>query len=238
MNPNKIYFRSIPSTNLYIKENLEKLNHGDVVITKNQTNGYGRFHREWFSNQDEGIAFSILLKSQFGYEELGKVCIITAVSIINILEKYSKNLSIKWPNDILLNSKKLCGILIETMLCSHSLAIIIGIGININNKKFPIDLSKKATSLCLENNEVYEIDKICSDIIEEIYNNINNQDETYAIIFNKYKEKSVIINKEIIYNNKKYIAHEIDYNGSLVLINDNNERIVIESGEISLTNEY
>ncbi|SHH22588.1 biotin--[acetyl-CoA-carboxylase] ligase [Thermosipho atlanticus] len=133
------------STNDYLKKNYENFINGTVVVAIEQINGKGRKGRTWYSPKG-GLWFSILLKpkkniSPHFFTKL------SSITIIKILKKYKVDAQIKWPNDIYVNNKKLAGILTESEYKnSKLLALIVGIGININNE-IPNELKDIAVSL-------------------------------------------------------------------------------------------
>lgn len=148
---NIFYFRSISSTNTYAKNIAEKnFKEGTVVIAEIQTHGRGRKNRVWFSPSG-GLWFSIILRPKVQPQKSIFVTMIASISVAQAIEKITGiKPVIKWPNDILINRKKVCGILTEfdtkKDIINYS---IVGIGINVNNK-----LNKKinqiATSLSIE----------------------------------------------------------------------------------------
>ena len=108
-----INFPTLSSTNQYLKENYKKYDEFVVVTTDNQTNGKGRMDRVWNSSKDD-LIFSILLKPKFDSSKIPLISLIMGASLCNVINKY-QNCSIKWPNDIIINDKKIAGILVEAI---------------------------------------------------------------------------------------------------------------------------
>ena len=144
-----IYFEEIDSTQKYIKNNISNLENGTVVITDFQKNGVGTHDRKWYSSKGENLTFSILLYPNCKVKKLEGLTKKIAEDFVEILkELYDINLKIKEPNDLILNNKKVCGILTETSLKGEKVEnLIIGIGLNINQEKFPEEIKETATSL-------------------------------------------------------------------------------------------
>ncbi|MBT4440429.1 MAG: biotin--[acetyl-CoA-carboxylase] ligase [Elusimicrobiaceae bacterium] len=142
-----IFFKKLDSTNTYSKENHSSLKHKDVIIAETQTKGRGRYQRTWVSNKG-GLYFSIVLKPKvFSRKNIPNLTQSISVAICKAIEKYSIKPQIKWPNDILVNNKKACGILSETVFENNKLkAIILGVGINIEQKNLN-KIEKPAISL-------------------------------------------------------------------------------------------
>ena len=142
-------FEELDSTNKYVLENYENLNDLDVVYTLKQTNGRGRLGRSWECN--ESIAMSIVLKDKLSFD-LGLVSFVAASALYNVTSKYTNAVSIKWPNDIMVNDQKICGILCQSKIIIKVECLVVGIGFNTNNESFDGDLKEKATSLYILNN--------------------------------------------------------------------------------------
>lgn len=230
-----IRINSIPSTNLFLKENYDDFNEYTVLVCEKQSHGRGRMGRLWFSSEDN-IALSILLKPNNDVN-ISNISLVVGASVFNTLNRYVK-CSIKWPNDILVNDKKICGILLEAISSNEIEALIVGIGINVNQIEFDNEIKNKATSLKLELNK--DIDK------DEIINNlINDFDELYTDFLNKGNEYMQIIrnnfylrDKEGFINNQEKVKIiDIDDDGKLIVLK--NEKIEkLNSGEIILEQFY
>lgn len=133
---------------------LENAPEGTVVIADEQTGGRGRMEREWYSPKNTGVWMSIILRPEIPLPKTPQLTLLTAVAIVQAIEDCTElQADIKWPNDILLNGKKVTGILTELQAESDRVhAVIIGIGMNINQKEsdFPPELESIATSLSIE----------------------------------------------------------------------------------------
>lgn len=125
---------------------------GSVVYTEQQSAGRGRLQRNWISDHGKNLTFSVVIKNDFPISRLGLAVIGTAVSVGNTLRTlYGLDPVIRWPNDVLLNGKKCCGILFETEHSNgHVPHIIAGVGINVNQKEFPGDFRTEPTSIANE----------------------------------------------------------------------------------------
>ena len=113
---NKLHLNKIDSTNNYLKQNYKNLEDYTFVSADLQTNGKGRNEREWKSENGKNLLFSLLLLDKPLFKLYKDISIITAYSIIEALSKIGiKGLSLKWPNDVYVNGKKICGILLESI---------------------------------------------------------------------------------------------------------------------------
>ena len=130
---NILHFETLDSTQTYLKEHFNELNDKTVVVTDEQTAGRGRFDRRWIS-QPGGLYFSILLKptkTQF----LANLTQLLALCVCQAAEKYAIQPNLKWPNDVQVAGKKLCGILSEALTQNGQIAgLVIGAGVNVAQK--------------------------------------------------------------------------------------------------------
>jgi BirA family biotin operon repressor/biotin-[acetyl-CoA-carboxylase] ligase len=147
--PQILRFDSLPSTNLEAaRRAVEGAPEGVCVVAAEQTAGRGRHQRQWISPKDAGLYFSIILRPQFEQSGWPLLTLMTAIAVHDaLLEVCSLETDIKWPNDILVNEKKLCGILAETVETSLGRAVVVGIGINLTSKSFAPDLNGVASSV-------------------------------------------------------------------------------------------
>lgn len=125
---------------------------GTIVIAEEQTSGRGRLNREWYSAKYTGVWMSIILRPNLLPQKAPQLTLITAVAVVQAIEEITPLLpQIKWPNDILINGKKITGILTELQAESDQInSVIIGIGMNVNQESFPRELESIATSLLIE----------------------------------------------------------------------------------------
>ena len=148
------YYESVDSTNDRIKERAHQgADQGLVISAGTQTAGNGRIGRKWESPTQDSISTSILLRpEELPIQSVATITIIAAMAVRAALEK-SCDLQpvIKWPNDIVIDGKKICGILTEMeMKDSKVWYVTCGIGVNVHNRDFPEDIAFKATSVDLE----------------------------------------------------------------------------------------
>ncbi len=169
---NAIYFETIDSTQNEIWRLYEDktIPSGTLVMADYQTNGKGTHGRKWYTDQANNIAFSFLIRMDKNIRELDGLTIKVAEVIVEIFkEKYGINLDIKEPNDLILNGKKLGGILTETKVIAERVkALVIGIGINIRQEEFADEIIDIATSIKKETGK--EIDT--KEFITEFCNKI------------------------------------------------------------------
>lgn len=236
MKLNVIEFESIPSTNQYLKENYHTLPNCSLCVSHKQTRGRGRLNRVW-QDGDGSALFSLLIKENL--EDVTFIPLIAAYCTLRVLSRYVDKIQVKWPNDIIFNSKKLAGILVEAVTTDKIEAVIVGIGININNKDFDSEISQIATSIYLETKKYISIKEIISSISYEIIETITNPDK--AKIISMLNHKLWIKDKVVsfVYNNETLTGkvEKINDDGSLKIICDDCE-ISVVSGEVTLHDIY
>lgn len=150
-----LYFTDIESTNNFAKLIAQEADEGTIVIAETQKKGRGRLGRNWQSPKGT-INISIILKPNISLDNAARITLITGLAVTNVIRSYGLDARIKWPNDILINNKKICGILTEVNAEMEKIQfVIIGIGINANVdlNDFPAGIKEKATSLKDELNE-------------------------------------------------------------------------------------
>lgn len=149
MNFTILRFDSIDSTNTEaLNQAKNGAEEGLCVIAEQQTHGRGRHGRTWISEKNAGLYFSIVLRPKIENKFLPLVTLMSAVAVYETLKTlYGISPDIKWANDIHVNEKKICGILAEMSETKTNLAIVVGIGINLNSNNFPPELTGIATSI-------------------------------------------------------------------------------------------
>ena len=148
MNFTILRFDSIDSTNT---EALRQARHGAdeglCVVARQQTAGRGRLGRVWISPEGAGLYFSVVLRPKIEMQYLPLITLMSGVAVYDVLAEFGLQPDIKWVNDVLVNDKKICGILAETTDSDKGLAVVVGMGINLKSSNFPPEIADTATSL-------------------------------------------------------------------------------------------
>lgn len=230
-------FDSIDSTNKYLKSKINEKNYGTIVISNEQTNGYGKNDRQFISNKDTGIYMSILINPNCLIEESLKITILTSVAVLSAIKSICNlDVKLKWVNDIILNDLKVGGILCESQINLNNNIIdnmIVGIGINVKEFDFPPSLKNIATSI--ENNTNIKISR--NELISEIINFFDLYFIDNKNYLNLYKENSYVLGKDItvIQNDRQFFAKAIDIEDNGALIVQEQEKIIkLISSDISI----
>ena len=134
---NIIRLKEVGSTNTYLKENSELLKqHGLVVIAEMQSSGRGRAGRKFVSLPQKNVTFSVVLHPGLVLGEVQIFSLMAGIVVARVLEKFISGIRLKWPNDVLVNGKKICGILLETITIPEQNSPVLILGIGLNNKGF------------------------------------------------------------------------------------------------------
>lgn len=232
-----VYLEETDSTNSLAKREKD-YPHGTVFVAGKQTNGRGRSGRVWESCDENALYMSILLKPQITPDKISSITLVFGLAVFNALKGYA-DVGIKWPNDIILDDKKIAGILCEMSGNEEKVDYVVcGVGVNINNASFSDEINNIAISLKLKNGKEYEITEIAAEILNEfdlLYEEFLKKKLDNILI--KYKNNCITLLKDVkvIMNNQEFDAYAFDITdagGLLVRIGD--EEKVIVSGEASI----
>lgn len=233
-----VYIQQVDSTNSYLLNNKDLKIHGTVVLAEEQTKGRGRMNRDWQSQPEQNLTFSILLRKVDGKKinivNLG-ASLVVAQAIENL---YQLNTSLKWPNDVLIDNKKTAGILLESTSKSNELdRVVVGIGINVNQTNFAGKYLIEPTSVRKEFKNRVSREKLLSEVLNLFEEALYKIDENPEEVLEDWKERCKMIGGKIKVESTKEtkygIFEDIDNEGFLLL--KNNDRVErIHFGDVSL----
>jgi BirA family transcriptional regulator, biotin operon repressor / biotin---[acetyl-CoA-carboxylase] ligase len=168
MKPTILRFDVIDSTNLEaMRQAKAGAPEGLCLVARQQTHGRGRQDRSWHSPSDAGLYFSILLRPRIEISKWPLISLISALAVSDALMSTSNlGTDIKWPNDVCVGERKLCGVLAETVESSTGSAAIVGIGINLQGQAFPDELKEAATSVEAETGSKPDLESILAAVIK------------------------------------------------------------------------
>jgi BirA family transcriptional regulator, biotin operon repressor / biotin---[acetyl-CoA-carboxylase] ligase len=235
---NQLYFfLSLPSTNdeaLRMARN--NANHGTIIVSKIQTKGRGRGSNIWFS-EPGGLYLSIILRPNLNYEQSLPLALVVGLSVAQAIESIADlKVTTRWVNDLMIDNKKVGGILLETESETDSPAFFIaGIGVNVNQTSFPTDES--ITSLRLKTNNKFSRWEIIKAIVKELGKNYQLfLKQRFSALREEYKSRCSILNQTItlVVGAEKFKgkAIDIDEDGKLVLLTIQNEIRKFQTGHI------
>lgn len=216
-----------------------------ILIAKEQTNGHGRLGRKWESEEGVGLYMSILLRPDFEPDKAPLLSLITGLAIKDAIEKVTGlTPKIKWPNDLVLNKKKVAGILTTSNIESEELKFsVVGLGVNMFQKLFPEELQDKATSLLMEG-ACFSAETLSKSIAEtfECYYNKFLKEKSFEGFIKEYE--AALINKDervkIIDGDNTYeaVALGVAKDGALKIKKDDGTIENIKCGEVSVRGLY
>lgn len=235
-----IYLNEIDSTNVYADRLCR--NGGEIplaVVADFQTKGSGRMGRSFHSPKGTGIYMTYILDTE-NVETLNLITTSAGLAVAEVLEEYcSLVYSIKWPNDILLSSGKVCGILTRLITEEGKIKFaLIGIGINVSGKKedFPEEIKDIATTLEEETKTIFDKNFLTEKIIENLDEIFINKKYTEKQIVENVKKRSAMLGKNVFVKseNREFFSVDISSDGGLV-VRDGEETKVIHSGEVEFS---
>lgn len=206
-------------------DHYQEHDHLTIVSASQQFQGMGRMGRSWYGS-DQSLMCSILLKEDFEDLNISLLPLLMAQSCHKVLSTYHQGIMIKWPNDLMINDKKLAGILVKAkMMDQNILAIVLGLGININQSIFDGELKSIATSMSIETNKTYDIYQLTTDIFNQFnvdLKALNKHSDQLIDYVNQYaylKNQSV----RFTYDNHLHIgiASHVNRDGKLMIHSDN-----------------
>jgi len=239
---NIIFLKSVDSTNAYAKEMGKEGMQEAVVLAEEQTRGRGRLGRMWHSPKGSGIWMSILLRPDFSPEYASQITQLTGLAVSESIRNIAGiDAFIKWPNDIIINQKKVSGILTEMVAEMDKIDyLVIGIGINVNTEYFPEDIIKIATSLKKEAGIKIDRNLLVAEILNrfEKYYMEFLKEKSLGFVIDKLKELSCTIGERIIITKMEEVleamAVDLDIYGNLIIRRDDGMEERIASGEVSV----
>lgn len=242
------YFSKIDSTNQYAKKlGEEGAPDGTIVIADEQTKGKGRSGRHWVTPPGSAIAFTILLRPKLPPASISMVTLVKGLAVCNaIRELYHLPVGIKWPNDVVIDGRKICGILTEMSAEVDGVHyIVIGTGINTNVDSFPDEIKDVATSLKIQLGRPVDRAEVLVRVIEffEEYYEKFEEDGDLRRLQDTYNEELLNMNEGVRVLDPKGeytgVALGIDPEGQLLVKRDDTGEIVkVWSGEVSVRGIY
>lgn len=242
LSPQILRFASLPSTNLEaMKQAGDGAAEGLCVVAGEQTAGRGRRQREWVSPPGAGLYFSIVLRPEFEQSRWPLLTLMAAIAVHDaLLAECHLETDIKWPNDILVDEKKLCGILAETVDTASGRAVVVGIGINLTHSAFPPELEPIATSVETATGAKPELANILEALVNTLVTHYEVLNETYgnAQIVRSWCMRSSYCQGKLVRvtdGDETFLGttRGLERDGALRVETDNGEIKVLRAGDVS-----
>lgn len=240
--PQILRFDSLPSTNLEAaRRAIDGAVEGVCVVAREQTAGRGRLQRNWLSPKDAGLYFSIILRPEFDQVAWPLLTLMAGVAVHDaLLDSCGLVTDIKWPNDILANDRKLCGILAETVETPIGRAVVVGIGINLTTKSFPSELDRFATSIEAATGKTPNLEAVLNSLIRAFsgnYQALHQQTGPEEIIarwsaHSSYGEGKLI---QVTHSNETFAGRTrgLERDGALRVETDAGEIQIVRAGDVT-----
>ena len=257
-------FESVASTNdVAIRMADERAPEGTVVIAGEQTAGKGRLGRSWSSPAGEGLYLSAILRPDLPFDQVWQTGFVASVAAAEAIGEVSGlPAQIKWPNDILLSGRKVCGILVEARKSAASsqqpavspqsairnpksqipnlrCPIVVGIGVNVNNSSFPAEIAQKATSVALEVGHPIKLQKVEEAVLSRLHTRYTQHlSEGFAPILEAWKNLDCTIGRHVVVladdGTVEGTAVGVDSSGDLVVEREDGVSVRLAAGEVTL----
>ena len=236
-----IQLEEVDSTNSYGKKRIDEFEDKTAIITKKQTSGRGRLNRSWVDLGEENLFLSIILKPSETFNEIyPNLTQYLSVTLCKVIESYGIQTQIKWPNDVLIDGKKIAGILSETVMQGQKLkGIVLGVGVNLNSNQEKIDAipNKIATSLNIETQKAIDLKEFLNKLLTEFFENYDEFLQSgFLQIKDDYIKRNCFLGKELkvqVFNHMESgLAKAVNDLGELVLEDNNKREIVLTIGDI------
>lgn len=232
------YYSKLDSTNTkaweLISENAEN---GTVIITDNQLKGRGRQANKWISIPGKSLTFSIIIYPKALPSQVNLYSLIAGLAITDCLIEHNIQAQLKWPNDVLINGKKVGGILCESRISGGVIkSLVIGIGLNVNENitELPEELRDNATSLMIESGKQYQLEILLANILNHLEHRIQSQDETHSQLI-AWEERCAHFNQKVTFHSGNEIVNGVFKGltkiGQAIISKDGKENIY-SSGEV------
>lgn len=236
-------YSSIDSTNDEAKrQTLNGAPNGSLFLAEQQTGGKGRLGRKFLSPAGVGLWFSVLLRPEQIADEISTVTLKAGLAVCKAIRDLTDcPAKIKWPNDVVIGGKKVCGILTEMTADSNQTNfIVLGIGINVNVPSFPEELREKATSLLLETGENIPRIPLLQEVLFRLEKLLTNHtDENF---WDEYKALCVSLNRKVKFSRNNLplegIAEDISPDGELLVHLEDGSVVAVCSGEVTVQGIY
>ena len=240
------YYKTIDSTNVKAAECAKDgCGHGTIILAEKQEAGRGRRGRSWSSEEGSGIYMSLVLRPTLAPQNASGLTLVAAVAVAKAIAVATESTArIKWPNDIVMNQKKVCGILTEMSLDGQEIAsVVVGIGVNVHQKDFSKELADIATSIDKETGSYHSRGRLIEEILRwfEAYYEKYMQTGNLSLLKKEYEE--ILANKDekvkVLDPAGEYegIARGITKTGELI-VDTGKKRHYVSSGEVSVRGIY
>ena len=240
------FAKETDSTNSWIKRLAKDgAEHGTLAVAEFQSAGRGRFDRRWEAPEGSSIMMTLLLRPEFSPQKAPMLTLVMGLSVAQAVAELGLEVGIKWPNDVVVSRKKICGILTEMTMKQDKIGCaVIGVGINVNMESFPEEMADKATSLYLESGHPFDRAQVVGLVMKHFEENYERfvQTEDLSGLKPDYEKMLANLNQpvRVLDQNDPYegIARGINAGGELLVERADGTVEEVNSGEVSVRGLY
>ena len=207
------YYNRLDSTNTEAWELVEeRKNHGTIVITENQINGKGQKNKTWGMVPGKSLVFSLILAKNYPIDRSGLICLSVSLALIESLNKRGLDAKLKWPNDLLVNEKKIGGILCETKIENSKIkTMVIGVGVNVNESIAEHDKSiqKNLTTMLEVSKHPHQRELIVAEFVNSFELLLNKLFTEPSQIIEEWIDNCMHLNENILFHQNKNILEGV-----------------------------
>ncbi|MDO4308562.1 MAG: biotin--[acetyl-CoA-carboxylase] ligase [Eubacteriales bacterium] len=240
------FAEEVNSTNEWAKTlGKEGAAHGTLAVAEYQSAGKGRLGRRWTAPAGSSVMMTILLRPDFEPQYAPMLTVVMGLSVAQAAQRMGVDTSIKWPNDVVVSRKKICGILTEMSVEEGNIRyVVIGVGINVNLDTLPDELADKATSLYLETGKTYDRNEMVAYVMECFEENYERfvKSGDLALLQEDYNRMLANCGQPVRVLDPlspyEGIARGIDQKGELVVEKTDGTVVCVSAGEVSVRGLY
>lgn len=240
------FAKETDSTNIWGKQLArEGASHGTIAVAEYQSKGKGRFDRKWTAKPGSSVMFTIIVKPDIPPICAPMLTLVIGLSIAQAIEKLGVHTAIKWPNDVVVSGKKICGTLTEMGLDGNKIRyVLIGSGINVNTEEVPEELQEKATSLFLETGKHFDRNQILALVMEYFERNYGKFIQTcdLSLLLEEYNLCLANMDRQVKVldpaGEYEGIARGINKDGELLVETKEKGVVLVSAGEVSVRGLY
>lgn len=240
------FAEEVNSTNEWAKTlGKEGAAHGTLAVAEYQSAGKGRLGRRWTAPAGSSVMMTILLRPDFEPQYAPMLTVVMGLSVAQAAQRMGVDTSIKWPNDVVVSRKKICGILTEMSVEEGNIRyVVIGVGINVNLDTLPDELADKATSLYLETGKTYDRNEMVAYVMECFEENYERfvKSGDLALLQEDYNRMLANCGQPVRVLDPlspyEGTARGIDQKGELVVEKTDGTVVCVSAGEVSVRGLY
>lgn len=224
----------LESTNSEVLRQAARLDHGAVVVAESQTAGRGRRGAPWLARPGEGLTFSVWLQPEAARALWPRLSLVAGLAVAEAMQAFGIEAQIKWPNDLLVDGRKLCGILVE----AGARGVVVGIGINVNGTEFPPELDGQATSMKLAGGRGFEAGEVLGLVLRSLHRLAGRIGADFPEVIGRIRERCALSGHQVRLESGsgplRGVVEGIGDRGELVVVADDGRHEILQAHEVRI----